>query len=120
MTTLTVSLTPYGPPVSVTVHPAVVLGRAFERAWRDPSDRQRAALRDAIVRLARQLRADALSPEASVIAFKRAIFHFGGVHELPSLALERHRDGDECAAAYAEAFTMFVDGYFGPAAESEE
>ena len=114
-TTPTVSLTRFAPPMASALSSAALVGRMFQRVWRDPSSSEAfRQLRAAIGQLAQRARDDRLSPEESVVAFKRAIFRFGGVHTLPSLALEHHDDGDECAALYAEAFTIFVDAYFAP------
>jgi hypothetical protein len=62
--------------------------------------------------LARRLRDERLPPEAAVLAFKNAIFCFGGVLGFPSLAAEHGADGDDAAVAYGIAFNMFIDAYF--------
>ena len=119
MTSLTMCVGSYALPSSGAVSPAARVGLAFERAWHERSICARIGLRGAIALLARQLRVERQTPERSVISFKQAIFRFGGVHEFPGLALDHHEDGDECAIAYEEAFTMFLDAYFGEGAELE-
>jgi len=103
----------YAPPSSIA--PDVAVGRAFARAWHERSDASSRQLETAIARLVDHLRRERISPEESVIMFKRAVHRFAGLHASPGLALDHHADGDEAALVYAEAFTAFVVAFFEPA-----
>lgn len=103
----------YAPP-SPGRSPARELGRAFQRAWHDRSERATRELRDAIAVLVGRLKDDALPLEEAVVAFKTAIRRHGGVHSYPTLVAEEHSAADdECAETYARAFSTFVEVYFG-------
>ena len=101
------------PPPGYT--PARELGRAFQRAWHDRSERASRELREAIAALVSRMKADKLPLEEAVVAFKTAIRRHGGLHSYPTLVAEEHSgEEDECAATYAHAFTTFVEIYFRP------
>ena len=92
--------------------PQRAVGCAFARAWHERSAASGRQLRTAIARFADRLRADRVAPETAVIRFKQAVHQFGGMHAHPGLALEHQADGEDCAAVYAEAFTIFVNALF--------
>ena len=100
----------------VPIEPAAALGLAFARQWHERSAASERHLSRAVGGFVARLRAKRLPPEASVIAFKEAVHHFGGVHATPGLTLDHQVDGEACASAYARAFRLFVDAYFAPAA----
>jgi hypothetical protein len=112
MTTIPANLVQYVPPTVNRISVDAAVGRAFERMWHEGSEASRRQLRTSITALVRCLRATRTAPEAAVLAFKNAIHRSGGVHSFPGLALEHNVDGDECAGAYSEAFSVFVDVYF--------
>jgi hypothetical protein len=114
MTTIVAGLVQYAPPTVNRISADAAVGRAFQRMWHERSEASRRQLRTSIAALVTCLRVARATPEASVLAFKHAIHRCGGVHSFPGLALEHNADGDECAGAYAEAFTLFVEVYFSP------
>jgi hypothetical protein len=114
MTTIAASLVHYVPPTLNRVSADAAVGRAFQRLWHEGSEASRRQLRANIAALVCCLRHARTTPEAAVLAFKNAIHRCGGVHSFPGLAVEHNADGDECAGAYAETFTLFVEEYFSP------
>ena len=102
----------YAPPPSPRP-PAVAIGRAFRRLWREPSPLARTEMRRALMMLARCLHETRTPPEKAVLAFKNAVFCYGGVRSFPSLAADHHTDGQACADTYASAFSDFVLVFFG-------
>ena len=93
--------------------PTVSVGRVYRRLRGDRSRTVRASMRCATKELARRLHDEQLPPEAALLAFKNAIFCFGGVRAFPSLAADHNVDGDDAAVAYAIAFDLFIAAYFG-------
>ena len=93
----------FSPVTTPTVE--AMVGRAFERTWREGTGAADRELRDAIVSLVTRRRRDKIPLEGIIVQFKQAIRRFGGVHSYPTLVAEEHSiDGEECAAAYESAF----------------